>query len=66
MRLKDRELKMFATSSKLIFKAPMSNNKTFKIMINILDHNVLHQPLMKTKIGVGIKDMGTSILEVSA
>lgn len=40
MRLEERELKVFDEMSKITLKAPLSTNKTFKIMINMLDHKL--------------------------
>lgn len=39
--LEEREPGVFDESSKLILKASLSTNKTFKIMINMLDHQCL-------------------------
>lgn len=41
MRFEDKELKVFGRSSKLIMKSPLLNNVTFKVMINMLDHQCL-------------------------
>jgi len=38
MKLKNKELKVFDAETRLILKSPLSNNKNFKILINILDH----------------------------
>lgn len=39
--LKGGELDVFDEMSRLVLKAPLSTNKTFKIMINMLDHQCL-------------------------
>lgn len=41
MRFEDKEWKVFGRSSKLIMKSPLLNNVTFKVMINMLDHQCL-------------------------
>lgn len=37
MRLEDKELKVFDASFKLILKAPLLKQRTFKILIKMLD-----------------------------
>jgi hypothetical protein len=41
IRLAYRELKIFDVENRLILKAPLSNNITFKIEINVIDHRCL-------------------------
>lgn len=41
MKLKKKKLKVFDVNAKLIFGSNSVNNKTFKIMINMLDHQSL-------------------------
>ncbi|GAU44417.1 hypothetical protein TSUD_100640 [Trifolium subterraneum] len=41
MKLENRELKIYDAKSRLILKAPLSNNRTFKIEINVIDHHCL-------------------------
>lgn len=38
MRLEGWELKVFDEISRIILKAPLSTSRTFKIMINMLNH----------------------------
>lgn len=38
MKLEGREINEFDELSRLILKSPLSTNKTFKVMINMLDH----------------------------
>jgi len=38
MKLENKELKVLDAETRLILKAPLSNNKNFEIMINILDY----------------------------
>lgn len=40
-KLENKELKVFNENSKLILKAHMLNNMTFKIMSNMFDHQCL-------------------------
>jgi hypothetical protein len=39
IRLADRELKIYGTKNRLILKASLSNNKSFKVEINVIDHH---------------------------
>lgn len=41
MRLDDKEMKVFNANSKLVLKAHLLNIRTFKIMINMVDHECL-------------------------
>ena len=41
MKLANRELRIYDAKSRLILKAPLSNNRTFKIEINVIDHHCL-------------------------
>lgn len=41
MKFEEREVKVFDEMCKLILKEPLSINKKFKIMINMLDHQCL-------------------------
>lgn len=38
MKLERKELKVFDEMSRPILKVPLSTNKTFKVMINMIDH----------------------------
>jgi len=38
MKLENKELKVLDGYTRLILKSPLSTNKTFKIMINMLNH----------------------------
>ncbi|KAK2365584.1 putative mitochondrial protein [Trifolium repens] len=41
MKMANRELRIYDAKSRLILKAPLSNNRTFKIEINVIDHHCL-------------------------
>ncbi|GAU51473.1 hypothetical protein TSUD_95880 [Trifolium subterraneum] len=41
VKMHDKELKLFDAKDKLILKAPLSNNKTFQISINMIDQQCL-------------------------
>lgn len=66
MRLEWRGIKVVDERSKLILKASLSTNRTFKIMINMLDHQFLASPRIEIKIRFRIRDMVISTLEVLA
>ncbi|XP_019438895.1 PREDICTED: uncharacterized protein LOC109344586 [Lupinus angustifolius] len=50
MRMDDRVLKIFNNEGRLILKAPLSINKTFKIRIHLSDHKCMKSVTDKTRI----------------
>lgn len=49
MKLKNNPIKVHDGEGRLIFKAPLGDNKTFKIEINTIDHQCLASMVKEDK-----------------